>query len=80
MTKNKALIDVSELVNKFQGETSYLSAKGTRVKSKRLKLLKKLCLRQVLVSVALQQYLVCIIFLFSLYLYIIEGQGEHAPL
>jgi hypothetical protein len=80
MTEKKALIDVSEPVNKFQGETSHLGAEGTRAKSKRHKLLKKLCLRQVLVSVALQRYLLCIIFSFSLYLYVIEGQGEHVPL
>ena len=42
---NKALVDAREPVNKFQGETSHLGAKGTLSKSKRHKLLKKLCLR-----------------------------------
>ena len=45
VTENKALIDVRELVNKFQGETSHLGAKGIPSESKRHKLLKKLCLR-----------------------------------
>ena len=43
--ENNALIDVRVPVNKCQGETSYLGAKGTLSKSKRHKLLKKLCLR-----------------------------------
>jgi hypothetical protein len=45
MIENKALIDVRELVNKFQGETSHLGTKGTPLESKRHKLLKKLSLR-----------------------------------
>jgi len=45
VTENKALIDTREPVNKFQGETSHLGAKGTLLKSKRHKLLKKLYLR-----------------------------------
>jgi hypothetical protein len=45
MIVNKALIDVRKLVNKFQGETSHLGAKGTPSESKRHKLLKKLGLR-----------------------------------
>ena len=45
MTENKALIDVREPVNKFQGETLHLGAKGTLLESKCYKLLKKLGLR-----------------------------------
>lgn len=43
--ENKALIDVREPVNNFQGEMLHPGAKGTLSKSKRHKLLKKLCLR-----------------------------------
>jgi hypothetical protein len=43
--ETKALIGVREHVNKFQGETSHLGAKGTLSESKRHKLLKKLGLR-----------------------------------
>ena len=45
VTENKALIDVREPMDKFQGETSHPGAKGTLSKSKRHKLLKKLCLK-----------------------------------
>jgi hypothetical protein len=53
--EKKTLINVSESVSKFRRETWHLGAEG-----KRHKLLKKLCKRQVLVSVALRRYLLCI--------------------
>jgi hypothetical protein len=45
VTENKALIDIREPVNEFQGETLYLGTKGILSESKYYKLLKKLGLK-----------------------------------